>query len=359
LQRALIAWSVQQRRDSMGDRKGQLIRALCGVVLALSMAPAAMATEGEREECPTWFPDLRCKRDIRFDGFVPPMGMPYLFEEPFVTTGLQFVGIWHDFPDVGAYRGGQAGILALQLRLAITEDLAFIATKDGLVIYRPDTTLASLGATGSASDTLLVDDETGFADVTIGFKYALVKLPEYNFILTPALRYEIPIGQHQVLQRFGKGVIIPSASFAWGIDDLKVIGSLGGQIAMDTKKNSDSLFYNLHLGYRLTDHLVPFLEVNGMHWTRSGDGSSKLRTTLGKVPVGTAQTLLRTGPFEGADYANLGSPGISGKDLVTMAWGLRVPLSPYLSLGASYERALHGKRNSFKQRVTFSVSWDI
>ena len=104
---------------------------------------------------------------------------------------------------------------------------------------------------------------------------------------------------------------------------------------------------------------MPFLELNGMHWTRSGDGSSKLKTTLGDVPVGAAQDLLGTGRFEGADYANLGSPGVSGKDLITMAWGIRVPLNREVSLGASYERALHGRKNSFQQRVTFMISYEL
>jgi len=42
-----------------------------------------------------------------------------------------------------------------------------------------------------------------------------------------------------------------------------------------------------------------------------------------------------------------------------MAWGFRVPLTRNLSIGAAYERALEGKKNLFKQRVTVSTSFEF
>jgi hypothetical protein len=315
------------------------------VVLIANTGLGFAAWAEETEDCPTWFPDFSCQREFRYEGFVAPVTMPYLFEDPFITSGANLVGIWHDFPNNGGLKLGEAGIMALQLRLAITEDLAFIATKDGLVIY-------------DADSPVLKDDED-LADISFGVKYALIKMEEDNFIFTPALRYQAPVGANRIFQGWGDGVFIPSATLAWGIDDFHVIGGLGGQAAIDHDKNSDSFFYNLHLDYAVLPMLVPFLELNGMVWTRSGDGSANLRTKIGKVPVKAAQNLLGAGRFEGADYANLGSSGVTGDSLVTMAWGVRVPLTRNISIGAAYERALEGKKNSFKQRVTVATSFEF
>jgi hypothetical protein len=332
------------------------IGSLLAVVL---LASPALAADTE-DECPTWFPDFRCERDARFDGFTNPMTMPYLFEDPFITTNAQFVGIWHDFPKNGALNVGQAGVMALQLRVAITNKLAFIATKDGLVFYDSDTAkVGKFFPTHPNAKKKLIGDEVGFTDVTAGFKYAIVELPEHNFILTPAIRYEIPIGNRDVFQGRGDGVFIPSVSAAWGWEDFHVVANLGGQVAVNTDKDSDSVFYNLHLDYAIHEMFVPFISVNGMSWTRSGDGSTKVQTRIGNVPLKDAQNLLGTGRFEGADYGNLGSTGVTGQDLVTMAWGVRLPLTKNISLGGAYERALEGKRNLFKQRVTFSTMYEF
>jgi hypothetical protein len=338
-------------------------RYLPSLFVLLSLLASPVIAE---DECPTWFPDLRCEREGRFEGFVAPLTMPYLFEDPFITSGVNFVGIWHDFPQNGALDIGQAGVMALQLRLAITDRLAFIATKDGLVIYHSDTATLGrlLGATGSAAKKKLIGDEVGFTDISAGFKYAVIELRDENFILTPAVRVEIPIGNRDVFQGQGDGVFIPSVSGAWGWENLHVIGSLGGQVAFDTDKDSDSIFYNLHVDYAVLPKFVPFVSVNGMSWTRSGDGSVKVNTRVDRLGLDDpslkgAQDLLGTGRFEGADYANLGSSGVAGENLVTMAWGVRVPVTKHISLGAAYERALEGKRNLFKQRVTFSTSYEF
>ncbi|MFQ5415935.1 MAG: hypothetical protein ACE5FL_02690, partial [Myxococcota bacterium] len=76
-----------------------LSKRIAGVFAAIAAslfatAPAHAATEG----CPTWFPDFQCERSGRYDGFVMPISHPYLFEDPFITTGINLVGIWHDYP---------------------------------------------------------------------------------------------------------------------------------------------------------------------------------------------------------------------------------------------------------------------
>ena len=298
------------------------------------------AAETADEDCSGWFPDWKCEREARPPGSTRPMSMPYLFEDPFITTEAQAVGIWHDTPNKSVFQGGEAGVIALQLRLAITEDLAFIATRDGLTFLRPD-------------NAILPDDED-MMDVTVGFKYALIR--SGNWIVTPSLRYEIPLGAKRLFQGQGDGVLIPAASAAWSTGDFHVIGSLGAQVPFDGDQDSTSIFYNLHLDYALGEHFSPFIEVGGMHWTNAGNGSQTVHSTVGRVPLSAAQALLGTGGFEGYDVANLGSGGVEGNDIVTMAWGARFPIDSKLSLGLAYERAISDRKDIFKQRVTAMVT---
>ena len=62
---------------------------------------------------------------------------------------------------------------------------------------------------------------------------------------------------------------------------------------------------------------------------------------------------------EGADVANLGSSGMAGESLITMAWGVRVPFRNGLSFGFSYERALSQRQDIFEQRATWMASYDF
>ena len=60
---------------------------------------------------------------------------------------------------------------------------------------------------------------------------------------------------------------------------------------------------------------------------------------------------------EGADVANLGSTGMSGETLITMAWGVRIPFNNGVSTGMSYERVLSQRQDIFEQRWTWMVDY--
>ena len=309
---------------------------------ALLLAPLPAAA---LPPCPTFFPDFHCDRQGRPEGFVPPVSAPYLFEDPFITTGLSGWYLYQSYPGGSALDGGHLNAVALQARVAITDRLAFIATKDGYVWNSPGLDI--------------VDDDSAFVNIAAGFKYALIDLREKNFILTPALRIEAPTGGREVYSGYGDGVLIPSVSSACGLGDFHAIGSLGAQVPFSTAKQSTQLFYDLHLDYALFSHFVPLVELNGYHWTDAGNGHLPVETDLGTVDLKTAQALLGTGGFEGQDLLNLGSPNVAGRDIVTFAVGARIPITRKISLGAVYEFPLTNRQDLLDQRVTANLSLEF
>ena len=314
--------------------------ATMGMMLAWTQAAQALPPA-----CPTFFPDFRCDRHGRYEGFVAPVMDPFLFEDPFITTGVSAWGIWHEFPNSSVLEGGHLWGAAVQARVAITDRIAFIATKDGWVDFDP---------------TLdLMNHSQGFANLGLGLKGSLVDSPEHAFILTPSLRVEIPTGSADVLQGAGNGTLIPALSAAWGHDRFHVIGMIGGQVPFDTNDSSTSFLYDLHLDYAVHRFVVPFVELAGFHYTDGGDGSRSIRLAHGQhAPIGAALQLLGKPGQEGYDYANLGSPGVAGNDLVVGAVGLRVPLNRHLSFGAAWEHVLTNREDVIRQRATMNVTFE-
>lgn len=323
--------------------KTRLLRvaAILGAILVTTQTAAALPPE-----CPTFFPDFRnCDRHGRYDGFGQTYTLPFLFEDPFITTGVRVWGVWHELPNGSIFGGGDIGAIAVHARIAITDRFAFIATKDGYAWVDPD-------------NDAVFRDPNGFLNITGGFKYALIDWPEHNFILSPSLRFEIPTGQDQVFQGWGDSVLIPAISSAYGIGDFHMITAVGIQAPFNRHKQSTSVFYGFHADYSIFEHLKALIEVAGMHWVGSGDGDIEAKNTkLGFDPsLNVAQAALASGRFEGADFLNLGSKGVTGDNLITLAAGLEVPINKHVSVGAVYEFPLTDHQDFFKQRVTMAVN---
>lgn len=328
--------------------RGIALVLLLAVASAASFARPAAAERG----CPTWFPDLRCEREGRWQGWASPVTMPYLFEDPFITTEIQAAGLYHDFPSGSVFEGGHAVVAAVQARLAITDRLAFIATQDGYTWLRPDNPL--------------VHDHDDFMDLMAGFKYALVVDEENRFLLTPSIRYQIPIGSQRLFQGFGDGGFLLGTSLGWspgdrfGIDlsKLHAIAATGFFLPIDSDANSTYAHWNVHVGYAATPWLVPFFAFNGIGYLSGGDGDNPIDVRgVGDVPLDTVQSLLRTGSFEGFDVANLGSRSVAGNHVATFAAGTRFLLGEHWSLAAAYERAISDRRDIFDQRGTLMIQY--
>lgn len=330
--------------------------AATAATLALSFLPVAQAAEpagAPAAACPTWFPDFSCDRAQRFDGFVMPGTAPYLFEEPFATTGVYLWGVWHEFPTASAFRGGDAEIVALAARVAITDRLSFIATEDGYAWRHPDNPI--------------LPSTSGFMDLAAGFKYAAVVMPEDQFILTPVLRFKFPTGTRRVYEGNGDGAVLPSLSVGKGFGDLHLLGDIGVEIPFNNAESSSMIWYNVHADYAVTPWLSPFVELNGYSYVHDGNGNLPIRlnqATAGqlgvdRVDLNTAQALLGTGGFEGLDVTNLGSRGVASSTVITGAIGVRIPLPGNVSLSAAWEAPLTTTRYIFRQRVTTNLSYEF
>jgi len=90
------------------------------------------------------------------------------FEDPFITTDLRAWGVWNDLPSDSIFGGGNVFAVSLQARIAITDRLAFIATKDGYAHIDP-------------ANTAVFKNSGGALNIAAGFKYAVIDMREDNF----------------------------------------------------------------------------------------------------------------------------------------------------------------------------------
>jgi hypothetical protein len=307
----------------------------------VALLVAALPARAE-EACDAWFPDFNCERSGRFEGFEEPIVAPYLFEDPFITTNAVPVFIWHDFPEQSVFDGGATYVAALQVRVALTDRVAIIATKDGYAWNR--------------NDNPLLDDSQGFMNLAAGVKVALWQDREAGQIVSGVLRIEVPTGSSDQYQGYGDGMVLPSLTGALRTGPVRWMGDLGAQIPLNSAEQSSSLFYHLYAGLDVTPWVQPFAQLSGLYWMQSGNGELPIRLkTGGTLDLSTVQGALGTGRFEGADVANLGSEGVDNLDLLTAAIGVHVPLAEHVTFSVAYERPITNPTGIFQQRITSAV----
>ena len=239
--------------------------------------------------------------------YVPPLSNPLLNETPFITTEMRPIFLRNNIPSNFLTRGGNIDLYALELRLAITKRLGLIASKDGYARIDFDDVL---------------DDENGFANASIGFKYALVSEPETESVVSAGIEYEMPIGDLETsgidLSGNGQGFLDFFVTGTTTIGKTSVQGSAGINRALDSDANSSMLHASAHIDYELFPGFFPLIEANHFHFYRKGDN----------LPV----------DFEGIDLVNFGATD-PGK-LFTMAVGARYRFNRNFQIGAGYEEPI-------------------
>lgn len=261
-----------------------------------------------------------------FEHFYDPIGQPIYFESPFVNTSARLLYLHHEFAEKSQLQGGHVDVVAAQARLAITERIAFIATKDGYSWFKPG---------------IFPETEEGWNDIAIGLKWAFWVDRENDFVATVGGRWQWGNGDSEILQGFSQE-ISPFISFAKGFDRFHAIGNLSLRIPTDSDKGNTILHWDLHLDYEIAPEMLPGLapciEFHGVHYLKDAD----------------------TLPFSvgGLDYANIGSGDVSGSTVVWAGVGARWKLTPNVSFGAVYEFALTNRNaDIMDDRVTVDLTF--
>lgn len=257
---------------------------------------------------------------------IRPITNPTLFDLAIPQTQLHPVFMYNSMPSVvdtiigGVPVGGDYQVYALQFEYALSDRLSLNATKDGYIVFDPDSTLT---------------DDEGFANVALGPKYAWLLQPEKGLASNFQLLYEIPMGNTGTWQGEGDGVFIPSISTLKLAGPFQFANQIGFKLPVDGDAESSMFYTSAHISYELCEWIRPLVEVNWFHVLEAGDGGPRIGSQLG----GALPSVIA---FEGGDLVNWGAANAElNKDFVTGAAGFRVtpPGKPY-DFGFAWETPL-------------------
>ncbi len=248
---------------------------------------------------------------------VHPITSPYYHEDSFVTSDVRAWFLYHDFPKSSPITGGNAKVYAVQARVALTDRLQFVATKDGYADF----------------DSGLIQDD-GFVDIAAGVKWNFLQDWDNDLHAAVGIAYEIGVGDDEALQEDDE--LRLWASVDKGFDKLHVGATVNLLIATgseDPLGDSDRLFWHARADYFLCEWFSPVVELNGYHTINEGDNT----------PLN----------FSGVDVANLG--GGESEDVVTVGLGGEFRPTDNLGLRFAYETPLTDNDDLFGYRWTFSA----
>lgn len=263
--------------------------------------------------------------DHCFDDFISPMSNFIFFEDPRTLTEARAIFFHHELPDrIGTQQlsGGDVQLYALQLRLALTERLSLIAVKDGYIVANMD---------GEPLNTLLND---GWADVTAGLKYNLLRDTCAGRLLSAGFTYEMPVGSTRSLQAIADGefhlFLSGGTRLLGGLGHY--LGAVGYRFPIDSDLQTSAFHWSNHLDVKLTERLYAFTDLVWWHWTDSAADGLELGVS-------------------GQDAFNLFSSNVTGNDLVTQSVGLKFKPSGNAELGVAYEFPLTGFHDVLDSRL--------
>jgi hypothetical protein len=264
--------------------------------------------------------DPAARADDWKDRTISPVVNPLFFEDPQINSELRPIFMQHNIHEDFLTGGGNVRVYAAQLRYAVTERLAIIATKDGYVEFNPKHTLTHQG---------------GAADLGAGLKYAVIDDKAHHFILTPGVKIEFPTGNESVFQGNGKGEWDLFVSTAKGWGDFHLTANVGARIPNDMDAETAQMHYSLQADYFTCRWFIPFVAMNAF-------------TVLNNAKVLPIKV-------EGFDLINFGTSNGSGRTQAVAGAGFRSRLHKNVDLGFAYERGVTSPRGLFDDRYTVDL----
>jgi hypothetical protein len=250
--------------------------------------------------------------------YIPSVSNPLFNESPLITTEVRPIYIHHEIPHSFLTGGGNVDVGAIQARVAITDRLAIIATKDGYADLHFNSVLP---------------DEHGFANIAAGLKYAVILNEQTGTALTVGVRYEAPIGKLKTagisLQGQGDGFIDVFVTGLQQFDRLQLQASVNANIALNNDTDSSLLVASVAANYAVTDWFYPVVEFNLFSVIDHGT----------RMPVA----------FEGFDLVNFGAT--EGGTVATVAAGARFRVAKNVLLGTAYETPVTSRKDITSWRV--------
>lgn len=116
-------------------------------------------------------------------------------------------------------------------------------------------------------------------------------------------------------------------------DNWHILINQAFSFGLDSKQNSNFFFTQVHLDKQCFGWLYPLAELNWYQYVSSGDRG--LPPALG----------------EGDGLINFGTSGMSGKDLLTGALGLKAKINRHIEAGAAWETPLSSRKDLVGQRL--------
>jgi hypothetical protein len=283
------------------------------------------------------------------DGFAQarrPISNPTLFDLALPGTNVHPIFMYHGLPShVNTILGklpvdGDVELYALQFEIALNDRLSIVATKDGYVDFNAD-------------DDGILSDESGFANLGAGIKYAFIRDDASRTALSGTMTFEIPTGNSDVLQGEGDGAVNLILNGLKLIEDWQFAGSIGAQIPFSDEQ-STMAFLSAHASYELCQYFIPLVELNWFHVLDAGDGTGNYPSQVGGLVPAAVE-------FEGGDLFNLGAVNSTeNRDFFTAAFGFRARLTDCVNVGAAYEIPLTNEEDSvMDERVTVDLIWNF
>lgn len=252
---------------------------------------------------------------------IAPVTNPIFFESPLIQNEVRPIFAYHRLDNTFLGTDVDVRVYALQLRYAVNDRLAIIATKDGYIEFNPK----------------VGKSQSGWADIGFGVKYAVYKNDEKECVVTPGITFELPTGNESVFQGNGSGEFNVFVSAIKGWDKFHLTGNVGARIPVDMDKETASVRYSLMADYYTCRWFIPFATINAVTTLTEGN----------QLPFTS----------EGFDLINFGSTNAGGRTQAAWGVGFRSRLLSNVDLGVAYERGFAPSNDIFKDRVTVDLIW--